>query len=261
VTVSTSRDPARIAGMFDAIARRYDRLNHLLSLGLDRRWRQRGVRELGLTGTERVLDVCTGTGDLAIEAVQKRGRDSFFWKLWLTLFRKRVPTSFLEPAREVVGVDFAGEMLRHALDKVRRRGLAGRIRLARGDATHLPVPDAAFDAAMVAFGIRNVERPAAALREMCRALKPGGRLVILEFGFPRIPGVRALYQAYFRHVLPRVGRAVSRHGEAYEYLPASVADFSTEAGVVSLIADAGFADVRAVPLTFGIVYLYSARKR
>ena len=237
MTVSTSREPARIAGMFDAIAGRYDQLNHLLSLGLDRVWRRRAIHELALKDGDRVLDVCTGTGDLAVEALKK------------------------PRAVSVLGVDFAGEMLKQALAKVRRRGLDDRIRLARGDATRLPVPDAAYDAAMVAFGIRNVVDPSAALREMCRALRPGGRLAILEFGFPKIPGIRGLYKAYFRYVLPRVGRAVSRHGEAYEYLPASVADFSSEAGVVSLIADAGFAGVRAVPLTFGIVYLYCARKQ
>ena len=235
MTVSTSREPARIAGMFDAIAWRYDRLNHLLSLGLDRVWRRRAIRELALQDGDRVLDVCTGTGDLAVEALKGR----------------RV---------SVLGVDFAGEMLKHALEKVRRGGMDDRIRLARGDATRLPVPDAAYDAAMVAFGIRNVADPSAALREMSRALRPGGRLVILEFGFPKIPGIRGLYKAYFRHVLPRVGRAMSRHGEAYAYLPASVADFDSDDGVRTLIRNAGFESVTSVPLTLGIVYLYSARK-
>jgi demethylmenaquinone methyltransferase/2-methoxy-6-polyprenyl-1,4-benzoquinol methylase len=235
VTVSTSREPARIAGMFDAIAWRYDRLNHVLSLGLDRVWRRRAIRELALEDGDRVLDVCTGTGDLAVEALKKR----------------RV---------SILGVDFAGEMLKHALEKVRRGGLDDRIRLARGDATRLPVPDAAYDAAMVAFGIRNVADPSAALREMCRTLRPGGRLVILEFGFPKIPGIRGLYKAYFRHVLPRVGRAMSRHGEAYAYLPASVADFDSDDGVRTLIRNAGFESVTSVPLTLGIVYLYSARR-
>ena len=249
MTVSTSREPARIAGMFDAIARRYDTLNHLLSAGLDRRWRRRAVRELGLTGRERVLDACTGTGDLAIEAVTaKRPRESFF--------RKTTPGVVFDG--DVVGIDFAGEMLKVALAKVRRLGLGARVRLARGDATCLPLPDAAFDAAMVAFGIRNVADPSAALREFRRVLRPGGRLAILEFGFPKIPGISALYRAYFKHVLPRVGRAVSRHGEAYSYLPASVADFGSDKGVVAMIERAGFQEVRSVSLTLGIVYLYVA---
>jgi demethylmenaquinone methyltransferase/2-methoxy-6-polyprenyl-1,4-benzoquinol methylase len=222
--------------MFDAIAWRYDRLNHLLSLGLDRVWRRRAVRALALEDGDRILDVCTGTGDMAVEAVMKRSPSS------------------------VLGVDFAGEMLKYGLEKVRRRGLDDRIRLVRGDATRLPVPDAAYDAAMVAFGIRNVADPSAALREICRALKPGGRLVILEFGFPKIPGIRAAYKAYFTHVLPRVGRAVSRHGDAYSYLPASVADFESDAGVRRLIRSAGFEAVTSDSLTFGTVYLYSARK-
>jgi demethylmenaquinone methyltransferase/2-methoxy-6-polyprenyl-1,4-benzoquinol methylase len=199
-----------------------------------------------------VLDVCTGTGDLAVEAIKNRCRAS--------VFENQKPMPDIGFSVSVLGIDFAGEMLKHALEKVRRGGLDDRIRLARGDATRLPVPDAACDAAMVAFGIRNVADPSAALREMCRALRPGGRLVILEFGFPKIPGIRGLYKAYFRHVLPRVGRAVSRHGEAYAYLPASVADFDSDAGVRQLIERAGFESVRSVPLTLGVVYLYSARK-
>jgi demethylmenaquinone methyltransferase/2-methoxy-6-polyprenyl-1,4-benzoquinol methylase len=239
--------------MFDAIAWRYDRLNHLLSLGLDRVWRRRAIRELALEDGDRVLDVCTGTGDLAIEAIKKPTSGVGF-----TFFVK--PTPDVGSSVSVLGIDFAGEMLKQALEKVGRSGLDGRIRLARGDATRLPVPDAAYDAAMVAFGLRNVADPSAALREMCRALRPGGRLVILEFGFPKIPGIRGLYKAYFRYVLPRVGRAVSRHGEAYAYLPASVADFDSDTGVRKLIQSAGFESVRSVPLTLGVVYLYSARR-
>lgn len=224
--------------MFDAIARRYDALNHLLSLGLDRRWRRRAVVELGLTGRERVLDACTGTADLALEAA----------------------TSSAGRAREVVGVDFAGEMLRRGIDKVRRASLSGRVHLVRGDATRLPLPDAAFDAAMVAFGIRNVVNPGAACRECARVLRPGGRLAILEFGFPKIPGIRTLYQWYFRYLLPRVGRLVSRHGEAYSYLPASVGEFPSPDAFGDVLGDSGFVSVRYVPLTFGIVYLYVALK-
>ncbi|MEZ5317667.1 MAG: bifunctional demethylmenaquinone methyltransferase/2-methoxy-6-polyprenyl-1,4-benzoquinol methylase UbiE [Vicinamibacterales bacterium] len=238
MTVSTSKEPARIAGMFDAIARRYDTLNHLLSAGFDRRWRARAVRELRLTGRERVLDVCTGTADLAIEAATSRSG----------------------AAADVVGVDFAGEMLRLGLGKVRRAGLASRVHLARGDAMALPVPDAAFDAAMVAFGIRNVQDPAAGCREFFRVLRPGGTLAILEFGEPRVPGLATLYRWYFKYLLPLVGRFVSRHGEAYAYLPASVAQFPPPPTFAALLGDIGFSQVRYVSLTLGIVYLYVATK-
>jgi demethylmenaquinone methyltransferase/2-methoxy-6-polyprenyl-1,4-benzoquinol methylase len=238
VIVSTSKEPARIAGMFDAIAWRYDALNHLLSLGLDRKWRRRAVQELGLTGTERVLDVCTGTADLAIEAVGRRAG----------------------AARDVVGIDFAGQMLREAQRKLRHHASGRKIRLIRGDATHLPVPDRSFDAAMIAFGIRNVIDPAAACRELHRVLRPGSHLAILEFGYPRMPGIRTMYQWYFQYVLPRVGRRISRHQEAYAYLPQSVAEFKTPAAFTRMLQDAGFPVVRYVPLTLGTVYLYLAER-
>jgi len=238
VTVSTDKAPARIAGMFDSIAWRYDRLNHLLSLGLDRRWRRRAVRELALGGGEQVLDVCTGTADLAVEAL----------------------TAPSGQAREVVGVDFAGEMLRLAAGKVARLNLASRARFARADATRLPLAGSSFDAAMVAFGIRNVLDPEAAIEEFRRVLRPGGRLAILEFGMPKIPGIRAAYRAYFRWVLPRIGRRMSQHGEAYSYLPASVEQFPEPEDFATLLRQHGFSDVRAVPLTFGIVYLYRATR-
>lgn len=238
VVVSTSKAPARIAGMFDSIAHRYDRLNHLLSVGLDRRWRARAVRELALTGAENVLDMCTGTADLAVEAV----------------------TSPAGRARDVVGVDFAGEMLRLGLVKIRKAGLADRIHLVRGDATNVPLPDARFDASMVAFGIRNVLDPAHAIREFARVLKPGGRLAVLEFGFPRIPGITAAYRWYFKSLLPRVGRLISKHGDAYSYLPASVEQFPSPEAFAALLTHNGFASVRTVSLTFGIVYLYVATK-
>jgi demethylmenaquinone methyltransferase/2-methoxy-6-polyprenyl-1,4-benzoquinol methylase len=238
VTVSTSKDPARIADMFDAIARRYDSLNHMLSAGLDRTWRRRAVRELGLTGTERVLDMCTGTADLAIEAATSAGGH----------------------ARQVVGIDFAGEMLRLGLRKIREAGLDARIHLARGDATRIPLPDACCDAAMVAFGIRNVVDPARACREFARILKPGGQLAVLEFGSPTIPGLREVYEWYFRVVLPRVGRLISKHAEAYAYLPASVEQFPAPHAFAEMLTGSGFSSARYVPLTFGVVYLYMARK-
>ena len=237
MTVSTSREPARIAGMFDAIAPRYDLLNHVLSLGLDRRWRRRAIRELGLSGRERVYDVCTGTGDVAFEAL--RGSDG---------------------AREVVGLDFSGRMLDRARAKAARAGLAGRLWFVRADATKLPCPSASADAVTVAFGIRNVLDPDAACRDFHRALKPGGQLAILEFGMPSIPGIKAAYRWYFKYLLPRVGGLVSRHGEAYSYLPASVEKFATPEAFAAMLRQVGFEEVRSVRLTFGIVYLYIARR-
>jgi demethylmenaquinone methyltransferase/2-methoxy-6-polyprenyl-1,4-benzoquinol methylase len=135
---------------------------------------------------------------------------------------------------------------------------AGAIALVRGDAMRIPVADQSVDAITIAFGIRNVERPEAACREMHRALRPGGRLALLEFAMPTTPVVRAIYLAYFRQVLPRVGRLVSRHNAAYEYLPASVAAFDTPDAFVKILRQSGFTNIRAVRLTLGIVFLYTA---
>jgi demethylmenaquinone methyltransferase/2-methoxy-6-polyprenyl-1,4-benzoquinol methylase len=235
VTVAPDKAPDRIAGMFDAIAPRYDFLNHALSAGIDRRWRARAVRSLQLTGTETLLDVCTGTADVALE-----GRR--------------------EGAARVVGVDFAGAMLTLGMRKVRAAGETARVALVRGDAMRLPVHDGCADAVTVAFGIRNVQRPEVACAEMARALRPGGRLAILEFGVPRVPGISTLYIWYFKYLLPIVGRLVSGHGGAYSYLPASVGTFPPPQEFMKILRRSGFEDVRAVPLTLGIVYLYTARR-
>lgn len=223
--------------MFDAIAARYDLLNTLLSAGLDRYWRRRAIGALKLTGREVLLDVCTGTADVAIAGARgPRG------------------------ARRVLGIDFAGEMLRRGLDKVRHAGLSDRVRLVRGDAMRLPVSGASVDGVTIAFGIRNVEQPALACAELLRVLRPGGRLAILEFGLPVWPAVRPLYLWYFRHVLPRIGRAVSHHRDAYSYLPASVDTFPRGAEFEKMLRAGGFHNVRSQPLTLGIVYLYSGIK-
>jgi demethylmenaquinone methyltransferase/2-methoxy-6-polyprenyl-1,4-benzoquinol methylase len=232
-----SKAPDRIAGMFDAIASRYDLLNHVLSAGIDHRWRRRAIEALSLSGTERVLDLCTGTADLAIAA------------------RAATPG-----AARVVGVDFAAAMLRIGRAKLLRARLDDAVSLVRGDATRIPVADRAVDAVTIAFGIRNVERPAAACEEIHRVLRPGGRLAILEFAIPTTPVLRAAYLAYFRYVLPRVGKLVSRHRSAYDYLPASVDSFASPDEFVTILRQSGFIDIRAVPLTFGVVFMYVARR-
>jgi demethylmenaquinone methyltransferase/2-methoxy-6-polyprenyl-1,4-benzoquinol methylase len=228
------RAPHRIAGMFDAIAPRYDLLNHLLSAGIDRRWRTRAIQSLQLTGRETLVDVCTGTADVALQAAGRAAR--------------------------VIGVDFAGAMLAHGLIKIRQAGERRRIALVRGDAMRLPVASASADAVTVAFGIRNVQDPAIGCAEFARVLRPGGRLAILEFGMPRVPGVSMLYRWYFSRVLPFIGRRISGHAAAYSYLPASVGTFPPPNQFMTLLRQAGFSGVRAVPLTLGVVYLYTARR-
>ena len=235
--MSVDKNPAKIAGMFDAIAGRYDLLNTVLSGGLDRYWRRRAIRSLALTGRERLLDVCTGTADVAMAGARQRAG-----------------------AARVVGVDFAGSMLAHGLTKVRAQGLDARVQLVRGDAMRLPVAEASVDAVTIAFGIRNVQQPEVACAELLRLLKPGGRLAILEFGLPVVPAVRPLYLWYFNHVLPRIGRVVSRHNAAYDYLPQSVGSFPWGDAFGRILTASGFSHVNARPLSLGIVYLYSARK-
>jgi demethylmenaquinone methyltransferase/2-methoxy-6-polyprenyl-1,4-benzoquinol methylase len=229
------KTPEKIAGMFDAIAARYDLLNTVLSGGLDRYWRRRAIASLRLTGRERVLDVCTGTADVAIAAV--RGG-----------------------AARVVGVDFSGSMLTHGLAKVREAGLGGRIQLIRGDAMNLPAGSATVNAATIAFGIRNVQRPEIGCQELCRVLVPGGRIAILEFGTPSSALFGPIYRWYSHHVLPRIGRAVSRHDAAYTYLPESIGAFAYGDEFVRILSTAGFSQVEARPFMFGAVYLYTAVK-
>lgn len=222
--------------MFDGIAPRYDFLNHFLSAGLDRGWRTRAIRALQLAPDAHVLDLCTGTGDMAIAAASA------------------------SPHARVIGVDFAPAMLRIGVEKIHAARLSDRITLVRGDATSVPVADKWADAATIGFGIRNVAQPEGTLCELARILKPGGRLAIVELGQPIVPGVRQAYSWYFQTVLPRLGRLVSKHESAYSYLPASVGTFMAPPRFAAMISSHGFRDVTAVPLSFGIVYLYAGTR-
>jgi demethylmenaquinone methyltransferase / 2-methoxy-6-polyprenyl-1,4-benzoquinol methylase len=230
------KNAARIAGMFDGIAARYDLLNRVLSAGCDRGWRRRAVAALGPAACGTVLDVCTGTADLALAARTQK------------------------MATRVIGIDFSMGMLRNATAKIRSGAFSSSIHLVRGDATHLPVRDGAVDAVTVAFGIRNVEDPVAAFREFRRVLRVRGRLVVLEFSAPRGFGLRQVYTWYFRRVLPLIGRAVSGHPSAYSYLPASVDTFAGPGQLADRCRSAGFSEVETVQLSFGIVYILTAVK-
>ncbi len=228
---------AQVEAMFDEIAPRYDLLNRVLSFGIDRYWRKRAVAFLGAVlpnPPRRLLDVATGTADLAIAALVLR-------------------------PEHVTGVDLSENMLRLGRQKLARRGLAARITLTQADTAALPFENGLFDGALVAFGVRNFESLQAGLTDIRRVLRPGAPLVVLEFSHPRAFPVKQIYEAYSRHVLPRVGRAVSGSTEAYTYLPESVAAFPDGAAFLAELEAAGFRETTAKPLTFGVVSLYRGR--
>ena len=220
-----------VRSMFDRIAPRYDLANRVLSAGTDVRWRRRAVDLLDARPDARILDLCTGTADLLLEALAR------------------------SEGRLGLGLDLSLPMLSLGAAKLARAGLGPRAVLVAGDAQRLPLASGTFDGALVAFGIRNVGDPSAALAEVGRVLRPGGRLVVLEFSTPRGLFGR-LYGAYARHVLPRVGGWISGDREAYAYLPASVARFATPAAFRTLMEEAGFRDVASGPLTGGIAHLF-----
>lgn len=226
----------RIRGMFGRIAPWYDFLNHLLSLNVDRYWRWRAAREVPPEGAAPILDLCTGTADLAL-AYDRRARGGV----------------------RVVGADFCHEMLRIAGDKVRRR--AARVRLCEADAQRLPFPDGHFQITTVAFGLRNVTDTERGLAEMVRVTRPGGRVSVLEFSKPRHWLFGRMYRFYFRRILPLVGQALSRSRDnAYGYLPASVLEFPDGEALAHRLRAHGLTDVRWRPLTLGIATLYVGRK-
>ena len=223
---------AAIERMFSAIAPRYDFLNRLLSAGRDRVWRRLAVAATALPREGSLLDICTGTADMVLESARQF------------------------PYARFVGVDFSRPMIALATAKIERARLTDRVRLEVASAEALPVPDESFDAASVAFGLRNLPDRLQGLREMHRVLRRGGRVVILEFTTPPGRAFRPLYLWYFHSVLPRIGRLVSGHPSAYSYLPSSVTDFPMPDGLVRWMREAGFHDASYRLLTAGIVAIH-----
>jgi demethylmenaquinone methyltransferase/2-methoxy-6-polyprenyl-1,4-benzoquinol methylase len=230
-------DGDAIRRMFGGIAHRYDLLNCLLSVGRDRYWRRQAVAQTRLPPGGLAVDVCTGTADVALELARQ-----------------------FPSARCIVGVDFCLPMVHLGAHKVARKGLANRVRLQVGSAEDLPFHADTFDAATVAFGVRNLVDRKRGLAELNRVLRPGGRGVILEFAIPHGFLFGRLYRFYFHRVLPWVGGLVSGDRDAYSYLPASVSVFPTPGEFSRLMEEVGFRDVQFRALTGGIVTLHTGKK-
>ncbi len=237
----TEQDPDKIRSMFDRISPTYDFLNRALTMGVDRYWRKVAIKALGDLNGARCLDICCGTGDMTFEVV-RLSKNNF---------------------AEIQALDFSSEMLVFAEEKLsklakKNPNVAERISFRQGNAEELPYEDDSFDAAMVAFGIRNVQNIPKALSETARVLKTGGRYAILEFSMPTSMIVGALYRIYFRQILPRIGAMLSGDAEAYHYLNESAEAFPASDEFAKVIKDSGFSSVEIKPMTFGLVTLYLA---
>jgi demethylmenaquinone methyltransferase / 2-methoxy-6-polyprenyl-1,4-benzoquinol methylase len=235
---AVDKAPSRVQEMFAQIAPRYDFLNRLLSLGIDRRWRRRTVKLVPPDGDGPILDVCTGTADLAL----------VYWRAG----RGKTP---------IVGTDFCQPMLEIARRKCGRAGADNQLTLIEADTLHLPFAADTFQIVCVAFGLRNVSDTDAGLREMTRVCRPGGRVAVLEFSTPTAAPLGAVYGWYFRRVLPRIGQALARNSQgAYNYLPESVGGFPQAAVLAERMRAAGLGELWRRPMTFGIATLYVGRK-
>lgn len=225
-----------IAAMFDRISLKYDRLNHLLSLNIDKMWRRKTAKVVAKSHPKTILDLATGTADLAI-ALAKRN-----------------------PQAHIVGMDFSEKMLEIGKRKVAQQGLGKQIELRLGDAANLPFDDNSFDAVTVAFGVRNFEDLDKGLSEISRVLRPGGQATILEFSMPEKFPTKQLYRLYFKHILPKIGKSVSKDLSAYSYLPQSVEAFPKPDGFLRILSDNSLNSGAARLLSYGIATLYTAIK-
>ncbi len=230
-------NPDSIRKLFDTIAPTYDFLNHLLSLRRDFYWRKMAVRELkGIGGW--ILDIATGTGDVAIEMIQQNGYQ-----------------------KKVFGLDFSEPMIKRARQKILKKGLFQSIALSRGDAIDLPFRENTFSASIIAFGLRNIPNKEQALSEMIRVIKMGGKVIVLEFTFPRDELMRRLYPFYFKKFLPWLGGLISGDRGAYAYLPESVTQFPRAEDYEKILKRSGLEEIRSRRLTFGIASIISGIKR
>lgn len=225
----------QVQGMFDRISGKYDFLNHFLTLGIDKGWRRKTIQSLEDITPKQILDVATGTGDLAIAALG------------------------LQPER-VTGVDISEGMLAIGKKKIAAKGLENKIQLQSGDSEALAFPDKSFDAVTCAYGVRNFGNLNKGLSEMSRVLRPGGKIAILEFSMPKKFPIKQLYLFYFNHILPSLGKMVSKDQTAYTYLPESVAAFPEGKAFCNLLAQNGFTAIKERRLAFGITSLYVAVK-
>ncbi|KIO46631.1 MULTISPECIES: bifunctional demethylmenaquinone methyltransferase/2-methoxy-6-polyprenyl-1,4-benzoquinol methylase UbiE [Sanguibacteroides] len=225
----------RVQEMFNGIAPKYDLLNHLLSMGIDKRWRKKAMKVVGAGCKDIVLDVACGTGDFSMEAL-KHG------------------------VKKVIGADISENMLTVAREKAKERKLTEQLDFRYGDSENLEFPDNTFDAVTVAFGVRNFEHLEKGLTEMYRVLKPGGKVVILEFSTPERFPMKQLYRFYFKRVLPWIGGIVSGNRKAYEYLPTSVFAFPQGEAFLKIMRSCGYRQVTQCRLTFGIASLYVGEK-
>jgi demethylmenaquinone methyltransferase/2-methoxy-6-polyprenyl-1,4-benzoquinol methylase len=228
----------RVRQMFGSIAGKYDRMNHLLSMNVDRYWRWRTTRLVRPEGSAPILDVCTGTGDLAVAYWKRAGGRT-----------------------DVVAADFCREMLDVGEQKKRRKGIDGRVTFVEADTQQLPFADDTFQIVCVAFGLRNVADTDLGLQEMTRVCRPGGRVAVLEFSMPERQPIRSLYGWYFRNVLPRVGQWLARNDHAaYDYLPQSVGEFPQGEQLTQRMRQAGLREAHYHPLSFGVATLYVGTK-
>ena len=226
-----------IAAMFDRISPKYDALNHLLSLNIDKVWRRKTAKVVAQNHPKTILDLATGTADLAIALARRN------------------------PQAKIIGMGISEKMLDIGKEKVKRQDLEGQVELRFGDAASLPLEDDSFDAVTVAFGVRNFEDLCKGLSEIHRVLKPCGQAFILEFSMPEQFPAKQLYHLYFKHLLPRIGKWVSKDKSAYSYLPASVEKFPRPDCFLQILSDNGLKNNKMKVYSWGIATLYVAQKR